>query len=102
MDVEEDRTIAFAKRAAVEPAQRAANRLERAGGHVAGDDRIRHAREPAVPEVHVGAAHLGARGAQQRGAGRQIGTRELAHLDGPPGGRHHGGEDAIAHGVRYP
>ena len=46
-----------------------------AGRDVARDDRVRHAGKPAVPEMHVGAAHLRARRAQQRGAGRQIGTR---------------------------
>ena len=63
------------------PVQRAADRLERAGRDVPGNDRIRHAGEPSVPEVDVGAAHLRARRAQQRGAGRQIGPRELAELD---------------------
>ena len=40
--------------------------------------------EPAVPQVHVGPAHLRARGPQQRGARRQVGARELADLDRLP------------------
>ena len=55
--------------------------VERAGRDVPGDDRIRHAGQAAVPQVHIGAAHFGSRGPQQRGARRQIGTREFANLD---------------------
>jgi hypothetical protein len=52
--------------------------------------------------MNVGAAHLRTRGAKERGADGKIGTGELTDLDRPFGGRHHGGEDAVAHGVRYP
>ena len=43
MHVEEHGAIAFAQRRAVDAAQAAADRFERAGRHVSGDDRIRHA-----------------------------------------------------------
>ena len=58
--------------------------------------------EPSVPQVDVGAAHFGTRGAQQRGSRAVDRTGKLAHLDRLPRRGHHGGEDAITHAVRYP
>ena len=75
MHVEEHDAIAFAERRPSMPGQRTARGIDDAGRDVPGNDRIRHAGQPAVPQVHVGAAHFGARGAQQRRAGRQIGPR---------------------------
>ena len=77
MHVEERDAIAFGERPPFDVRERSANGVERAGRDVARDNRIRHARQPAVPQVHVGAADFRTRGAQQRGARRQIGTRKL-------------------------
>ena len=95
--VEEDGAIAFAQGRAVEPRERPANRFEHAGRDVAGNDRIGHAGQPAVPEVHVGPADLRPRRAQQRRARRKIGTGELADLDRLPRRRHDRGEDGCRH-----
>ena len=97
--VEEHDAIALAKRLAVDAAERAANRLEDAGGDVAGNDRIRHAGQAAVPQVHVGAAHFRSRGPQQRGASAadpDAGTRGSRWA--ACGAGHDGGEDAVARG----
>ena len=53
--------------------QRATDRFEHAGGHVAGNDRIRNAGESAVPEVHVGAADFRPRGAEKEAPGGRSG-----------------------------
>ena len=99
--VEEHGAVAFAQERTVDPAQRPANALEDASRDVTGDDRVRHARQPSVPQMDVGAAHLRTDRPQQRAAWRQVGTLELADLDGLPRCGHHGGEDAGAHVVRY-
>ena len=91
--VEEHRAIAFAQRRAVERLDRPANRFEHAGRDVTRNNRIRHAGEPAVPEMHVGAADFRSRGAQQRCAGRQDRderTRESRSADAAPPSRRPG------------
>ena len=95
--VEEHGAIAFAQHRAVEPGERPANRFEHAGRHVAGNDRIGHAGQTAVPQVHVGAADFRSRRAQQRCARRKIGTSELADLDRLTRGGHHRREDGSRH-----
>jgi hypothetical protein len=97
MHVEERDAIAFAQIRSVEAAQRAANHVESSGCHMSRDDRVRHPGEPAVPEVHVGAADLRSDGAQQRCSGREIRPIERSNLNRPPRTGHHGGEDAVTH-----
>ena len=71
-----------------------------AGGDVTGNDRVRHAGQTAVPEVHVGAADLGALTCAAAPApGGKIGTRKLAQLDRLPRRGHHRGENAVTHAV---
>ena len=98
--VEEDGTIAFAQRLAIDGAQAAANRLQRAGRNMTGDDRVGDTRQTTVPQVDVGTAHFGSRGPQQRRAVGEIRPREFANLDRFVRPGHDGGEDAVAHGVR--
>ena len=103
VDIEEHRAIAFSKHRSVDAANRATSRLERPGGHVAGDDRIRDTGEPPVPEVNVRATHLGPGRAQQHlRSWFQIGTGEFAYFDRPPRLGHHGRKDAIGHVISYP
>ena len=64
--VEEHGTIAFGEVRSVESRERPANRIEHTSRHVSGNDRIRHARQPAVPEVNIGAADFRTRGPEQR------------------------------------
>ena len=82
MHVKEDRTIALAEMRTVDPHQGTADLVENPGRDVSRNDRIRHARQSAVPEVHVGAAHFGAYCSEQRGSVRQIGSIEFADLEG--------------------
>jgi hypothetical protein len=49
------------------------------------------------PEVHVGAAHLGARRAQQRPTKRMVWSAELSDFDWLEGGWHHCAQDAVIH-----
>src|SRR5439155_8601676 len=67
--------------------------------HVAGNDRVRHAGEAAMPEMDVGAADLRESRLEQDGSGRQIGAREFADLDPLPRSGHHRGKNAVAHAV---
>ena len=95
--VEEGHAITFAQSGSIECTQRSAHGLQRARGHVTGDDRIGNTAQTPVPEMHVGAAHLRSFGAQQRSPRGQIRCRELAQLDGLTRRWHDGSEDAIAH-----
>ena len=100
MHVEEHDAIALAERRAVDAVQRPAHRRRATPAETwPGNDRIRHAGEPAVPEMHVGAADLRPRGPQQRAARRADRARELADLDRLPRRGHDRGEDAVAHAV---
>ncbi len=99
MDVEEDRPIALTDRRAVDARQWSARGIDRPGRHVARNDRIRHARQTAVPEMDVRAADLRARCPQQRRSWRKIGARKRPHLDGLSRRGHHGRENIGAHGV---
>ena len=74
MHVEEHGTIPFADGRAVDARQVTARLLDHAGGDVAGNDGVRHARQPAVPEMHVSAADLRTQRAEERGPLREIRT----------------------------
>ena len=102
MHIEEDGTITLAKDRAIDACQRAANRIEYAGRDVTRNDRVWHARQPPMPEVNVGATHLGSRRSEKRAARLEIGSIEFAYLDRTPRTGHDGGKDAVTHGVRYP
>ena len=90
-----------AMRRPVDAAHVAAHLVGDADRHVARDDRIRHARQPAVPDVHVGAADLGIQRAQEHRTRLERRLRELAQLD-----RHRGAGMTAAtiddKGVRIP
>ena len=90
------------QRAAANVRNRSAHALERAGADVARNDRIRHAGQAAVPEMHVGAADLGQRRAQERAAGRQIRFGKLANLDRRARRRHDGSKDQGMNAARLP
>jgi hypothetical protein len=99
MHVKKHDAIAFMKRRAVDAGQRPAQRIDHARGDVTRNNGIRNACKPAVPEMHVGAAHFGTGGAQQSAAWWKIGSGELANLNGLSWSGHHRGEDACAHTV---
>ena len=98
MHVEEHDAVAFADRRAVDAGERSARGVDRARGDVSRDDGVRNAREAAVPEMHVGPAHLGSLGSDQCGAVRQIRTRKRSELDRRAWRGHHRRED-IGHAV---
>ena len=98
MHVEKDHAIPFVDRRAVDAGERSARRVDHAGRDVSWNDRIRHAGEPAVPEMHVGAADFGTFRAKERGANREIRTGEMAELDRRAWRGHHRGEN-IGHAV---
>jgi hypothetical protein len=52
-----------------------------------------------MPQVDVGAAHLGTERAKQRGTRREIGTGKLAHVDRGARRGHYGRTDGSAHAV---
>ncbi len=80
------------------PSMRAAHAVEHAGRHVAGNDRIGDARQPAVPEVNVGTAHLGAApSAAAPHPGEDPGRRIRARRSAACGAVHDRGKDAVAH-----
>jgi hypothetical protein len=93
VDVEEHEAIALGDRGPVDAAHVAANLVGDADRHVARDDRKRHAREPAVPDVHVGAADLGIQRAQEYGSRLKHRLRKLPQLDRHQRCRHHGGNN---------
>ena len=84
MHIEERNPVAFTKRGAGHVRELAASLLQCAGRHVTGDDGIRDATQPAVPEMHVRAADLGERGFEERASNRRIGLGELADFDTGP------------------
>lgn len=102
MYIEEDRAITLAKKRAIDACERAANRVEDTGGDMARNDRIWHTGQPPVPEVNIGATHLGSRSSEKGAARLEIGSIEFADLDRTPRTGHDGGKDAVTHGVRYP
>jgi hypothetical protein len=102
MDVKEDGAIAFAKWRSVYAVEWPADFVEDARGNMPGNDRVGNPEQPTVPQVHVGAAHLGSDRPQQRAPRWQFGSIEFADLDGTPRTGHDCGEDAVTHGVRYP
>ena len=93
VNVEEHDAIAFANRGAIHAANGAAQLVGDADRDVAGNDWIRHAGEPAVPQVDVGAADLRVKRAQKRGSGFERRFVELTQLHGLPRARHHRRED---------
>jgi hypothetical protein len=97
MDVEEDDAVALAQPRAVEARERTSDFVERADGDVSRNNRIRDSGQAAVPQVHVGAADLGADRAEQRAARCQIRFRKFTDLDRPVRRYHDGGKDGIAH-----
>jgi hypothetical protein len=70
MDVEECEAIARMELAALDVGEPAARSFERARRDVSRDDRIRHARQTAMPEVNVSTADFGSRSTQERTARR--------------------------------
>ena len=95
--VEEHRAVPFAERRAVHALQRPADRREHACRDVPGNDRIRNAGQPPVPQVHVGAAHFSPLGLQQGTGSREIGPRELANFNRLARRGHHRRQDAVIH-----
>jgi hypothetical protein len=81
VDVEKDEAIAFRDARAVDAAHVAANLSGHADRHVTRNDRIRHAAQPPVPHVNVGAAHFGEERAEQDGPRLQRRLGELTQLD---------------------
>ena len=102
MHVEEGDPVSLPQNGSVKAVQRSPDPVKRSCGHVSGDDRVWDTGEPAVPEMNVRTAYFGSLGAQQRGAGWQVRSCELADLDRYTRRSHDGGEDAIVHGRTLP
>ena len=93
MDVEEGDAIALVERRAGHISQASVDLVERAGRDVARNDRIRHARQTAVPQMHVSSTHFRQCGPEQRATRRQIRLLEFTDLDGHVRRGHDGGKD---------
>jgi hypothetical protein len=102
MHVKKDRAIALAQGVAVQTGERPPDLMKRAGRNMARNDRVRHAGQASVPQMHVGAADFRACRTQQRPTGRQIGTVELSDFDRLEGCWHHCGQDAVIHAGTLP
>ncbi len=81
VDVEERDEVAFAEGATLHVDDRPAHRLDAADRDMPRHERVGHAAEPPVLQVHVGAAHLAVDRAQQRGAWLEGGRGQLDDLD---------------------
>ena len=90
MHVEEHEAIAFNDGGPVRGAHVSADFVGEAYRHVTRNDRIRHARETTVPEMHVGPADLGVHRPQQGGARFERRFGELADFNRHARCRHHG------------
>ena len=102
VNVEERHTIPFTQRRPVERTQRTTHELQRARGHMTGNDGIWHSAQTSVPEMHVRTAHFGPLGTKQRRAFGKIRNGELAQLDRLARRSHDGSKDAIAHSGTLP
>jgi hypothetical protein len=82
MHVEKRHAVAFGERLAFNVQQLSTNFAETPDRDVAGNERVRHARESPLLQVHVCAAHLGKFHFEQRGVLFQLRLCHLAQLDG--------------------
>jgi hypothetical protein len=82
MHVEKGHAVAFREGLPVNVQQLPANLAETPDRNVAGDERVRHARESPLLQMHVRAAHLREFHLQERGVLFQLRLRHFAHLDG--------------------
>lgn len=99
MHIKKRQAVTFPQRTTFDVIEGATRLVQCARGHMPGNDGIRHAREPTVPQVDVGAAHLGPGRAQQRTAHRQIGFGEFANFDQHIRRRHDGSKHGLWHPV---
>ncbi len=81
VDVEEGDQVALAKGDALDVGDRSTKLFDAAHRDVSGHQRVGHAAQPPVMEVHVGAAHLAVQRAQQRRARLEHGCGQLDDLD---------------------
>lgn len=100
--IEERHPIPFFERGSIQATQRPTDSLQPAGRYMAGDDRVRHAAQTSVPEVHVGATHLRAFGSQQGGTGFKVRDGEFSNFDRGVRRRHDGREDTVTHNRTLP
>ena len=97
MHVEERNAIAFGNGRAGNRACLAAQLGDTAHRHVSGNDRVRHAAQPAVEQVDIGAAHFRKRRVEQNAAGRELRLGKLAELDWHMWRGHHRGQNGWGH-----
>ena len=93
MNVEEREAVTFLQGHTQHVAQRSARFVQRPRSDVPRDDRIRHTRQPPMPQMNVRPAHFGERRLQQRAARRQIRFRKLSNLNRHPRRGHHSGQN---------
>jgi hypothetical protein len=91
MDVEEDEPSAVGNGTTVDAANGAAHFVGDTDRDMARDNRIRHAREAAVPKMDVGPADLRKQRLQQDRPGLERRLGKLTQLHGDSGGGHHRG-----------
>ncbi len=82
-------------RAPLDVGERSVRLEDPADTHVARDDRVGNAREPAVVEVDVGAADLARDGLEHRAAGAGAGRGQAPRLERTAGRRHEHGLDGV-------
>ena len=97
MHVEERDSISLAQNRSVDAADWTTDLIQRAGRNMSRNDRVWHARQTAVPQMHIRAAHFGTRRAQQCCSRWQLWTGELLDDDGLPRRGHHRSQNGIAH-----
>ena len=96
MHVQKGHAFALTQTPAIDGEQFAANPVERADSHMSGDQRIRHAGEPAGVQMHIRAANLGQLHFERGRIRLEFGICVLANLDPRARRRDHG--RAYAHG----
>ena len=78
MHVKKDDAIALAQLPAIGTDNIAPDSVDESNRDVARDNRIRHSRQPSMPQMHVRPAHFREDRAQQHAAGFEVGLREFA------------------------
>jgi hypothetical protein len=97
MHIEEGDAIAFAKRVAFDISERTSDPIQRACRDMAGNDRVWDARQTAMPQMHIGPAHLGQCGVQQRTPDWKFRLSELSNLYRRVWSRHHRSKHVSRH-----
>jgi len=102
MHVEEHGTVALLEGAAIQAAELAMDRFEDPARDVARNDRVGHAGQPTMPQVHVRAAHFGTLCPKKGGTRREFRRIELANLNRLARSHHDSRTNATTHSRTLP